>query len=130
MHTRQRRALFALGCFFVMGGLGMTVSGDNSRDKQVHALISQHASGNQGRMNDAIRKLNGFGEGAVPALIDALADEDASVRRNAAWALGRMGEPAKAAAPILIEMLTDEDASVRARAVGALRQMGEPAGMS
>src|SRR5438552_8949363 len=31
---------------------------------------------------------------AVPALVEALRDQDAGVRRNAAWALGMIGEDA------------------------------------
>jgi HEAT repeat protein len=45
---------------------------------------------------------------AVPALIDALKDDEADVRGLAADALGGIGAEAKAAVPALIEAFKDE----------------------
>jgi HEAT repeat protein len=51
---------------------------------------------------------------AVPALIDALADENGSVRDHAATTLGKIGPGAKAAVPALTALRD------------ALREGGEP----
>jgi HEAT repeat protein len=45
---------------------------------------------------------------ATPTLIQALGDPDSQVRRNAAWALGRIGDPA--ALPRLSAIQTEADA--------------------
>ena len=54
-------------------------------------------------------------------LIAALDDQDASVRREAAFALGRLGR--RAAAPPLIDRLDDESYEVRAQAAAALTRV-------
>jgi hypothetical protein len=51
---------------------------------------------------EALVRLGGRAEAAVPALRDALADRDDEVLLFAAWALGRIGPPAAAAASALI----------------------------
>ena len=61
---------------------------------------------------------------AVPALSLALRDKDSGVRANAAGALLRMGEPAKAAMPALREALFDSNAATVWNAAGALKNMG------
>jgi HEAT repeats len=61
---------------------------------------------------------------AVPALADALSDEDPGVRQSAAEALGRIGPDASPALPALTQALADPDAGVRenaALAVAAIR---------
>ena len=62
-------------------------------------------------------------EDAVPALIEALKDNDAGVRRQSAWALGRIGAEAKDAVPALMEALEDNDADVRQESDRAIRQI-------
>src|SRR4051812_4900645 len=54
---------------------------------------------------------------AVKALIDALKDKDADVRKNAVVALGRIGLQAKDAIPALTGVLKDESVDVRGAAV-------------
>ena len=66
-----------------------------------------------------------IGQPAVPSLIEALGDEDWDVRREAAWALGEIGDAR--AVPSLIEALRDEDWRVREAAVEALEGIGAPA---
>jgi HEAT repeat protein len=72
--------------------------------------------------------LGGFGATALPArtaLIDALGDEAAPVRQNAAWALGQLGQDAgKEAVQSLCKALEDDDAAVRRDAAGALGEIG------
>ena len=63
---------------------------------------------------------------AVPALIEALGDEDSQVRFTTAAALTRLGAAAEEAVPALVNALKDEDRYVRANSVDALRQIGTP----
>ena len=63
---------------------------------------------------------------AVPALTQALRDEDVEVRVNAVIALSRLGESASDAVPMLTEVLLDESDRVREHAVYALEQIGTP----
>src|SRR6185503_9814842 len=53
---------------------------------------------------------------AVKALMAALQDMDAEVRRNAVLSLGRMGPEARAAVSALTEALKDKDVDVRGAA--------------
>lgn len=63
---------------------------------------------------------------AVPALVDALKDEDTFIRRDAARALGKFGPDAVDAVPPLRVLLTDKEPSVRKAAAQSLKQI-EPA---
>jgi HEAT repeat protein len=56
----------------------------------------------------------------VPALIEALDDEDDDIRRGAALGLGTFGEKAREAIPTLETKLNDEDPGVRKAARTAL----------
>ena len=56
----------------------------------------------------------------IPALIDALKDEDADVRKGAAFGLGSFGEQARDAIPALQANLRDRETSVRKAAGVAL----------
>ena len=60
----------------------------------------------------------------IESLIKELGDEDLFVRAGAAFALGRIGEPAKAAVPALIKVLDDESQHIRSGAAEALRRIG------
>ncbi|GAX41682.1 hypothetical protein NIES4075_26790 [Tolypothrix sp. NIES-4075] len=66
---------------------------------------------------------------AVPALIQALKnDKEADVRKDAAEALGRIGEKAASAVPALIQALkNDKEANVRLFAASGLRGIGKEA---
>ena len=65
---------------------------------------------------------------AVPALIQALQDQDAGVRVNAAYALGGIGEGAKDAIPALIQLLQDPEVGYRAtEALGSIGSDAVPA---
>ena len=65
----------------------------------------------------------------VESLIQQLGSGEASIRRNAAIALGQIGEPAKNAVPALVKALHDEDEDVRFEAVSALKKIGTPEAM-
>ena len=71
--------------------------------------------------NSAVDALVRIGPSAIPALIDALKDEDAGVRAEAAYTIGEIGTPAKEAAPALTVALKDEHGLVRRLAAEALR---------
>ncbi len=64
---------------------------------------------------------------AVPALAEALKDEDAFVRRGAAEALGQFGPEAAGAAPALVAALRDRNRAVRKAATEALKKVAPAA---
>lgn len=75
-------------------------------------------------LSDAFRKL---GEASVPALVEALDDEDPYVRDHAVEALGYLGEHADSAVDAIEARVADEHPPVRLTAVSALGQLGEVA---
>src|SRR5512132_2086086 len=64
-------------------------------------------------------------EGALDALIAALKDTDAGVRRQVASTLGELGN--RRAVPALVAALKDTDVDVRAHVVEALGELGDVA---
>ncbi|MBI1914238.1 MAG: HEAT repeat domain-containing protein [Planctomycetes bacterium] len=66
-------------------------------------------------------------QGAIPALVDALRDEDVQVRRMITAALGEIGPPSRTAVPVLVNSLRDRNEVVRTRAAIALSEMGPAA---
>ena len=82
-------------------------------EQEVKGLIAELSSEQVSVRREAARSLRKMGlpaSAAVSALAQALGDEDATVRRAATDALGRMGE---AAVPALVEALTVPDEEVR-----------------
>ncbi len=75
----------------------------------------------------ALGKIGPDAKAAVPALIEALKDENSEMRRRVAVALGNIGPDAKAAVPALIEALKDENKNVRDSAAVALGTLGPDA---
>jgi len=73
-------------------------------------------------------KIDAPAKAAVPALIEALRDNDSQVREEAAHALGSIGQAAKSAVPALIETLEDEEYGVSRAAMHGLGGIG-PAGL-
>jgi len=72
----------------------------------------------------ATSALRQIGKLAVPALTEALKDQDDSVREYVASVLGKIRDPT--AIPALLEVLTDENDQVREAAVSALGDIGDP----
>src|SRR5436309_2371335 len=66
-------------------------------------------------------------QAAIPALIDALRDEDVRVRRMITAALGEIGPPSRTGVPVLVHCLRDRNEVVRRRAALALSEMGPAA---
>ncbi len=75
----------------------------------------------------AARALSRIGVAAVPALIEALDDENARVRKNAALALGQIGPLASASIPKLIDALHDDAWLLPGSAAWALGHIGSRA---
>lgn len=72
---------------------------------------------------EAIQTLMNLGKLAVPDLIQALQDNNAQVRADAAFVLERIGKEAESATEALMTALQDNDANVRENAVSALQQV-------
>src|SRR5207237_6054407 len=77
----------------------------------------------------AASALGSMGPEAVPALINALRDQDPYTRGYAADSIGRNGPEAKAAVPALIEILKNKDESgeIRGKAANSLGRIGPDA---
>src|SRR5262249_32180194 len=71
---------------------------------------------------EALGNLGPHAVAAVPALVNALRDEDVSVHSGALFSLARIGKPA---IPPLLEALNSENSQVRKGAAEALCEMGE-----
>lgn len=95
-------------------------------DRLVGALKDADVDGRRNAA-EALGKIGGKAEAAVPALIVALNDQSAGVRMNAAETLGKIGEKAEAAVPALIDVLNDQQAGVRNSATTALINIGKKA---
>jgi hypothetical protein len=89
-----------------------------------HAIRPEVPSTIRGHFISQIGDLGEASEAAVPALIGALRDESAYVRREAIRALGLIGAPAVSA---LITALHDEEEDVHYAAIEALGDIGTPA---
>jgi HEAT repeat protein len=76
----------------------------------------------------ALGEMGATARDAVPALMEALEDDDSAVRWDAAKALGKLGPAAARAVPALVAVLHEQsDAIVRQYAVAALGSMGAAA---
>jgi HEAT repeat protein len=65
----------------------------------------------------------GLGPAAVPALAEALKNQNADIRQSAAFALGEIGSAAADAVPALVEALKDQYIDVRQSAADALESL-------
>jgi HEAT repeat protein len=75
----------------------------------------------------AARTLGQIGSAALPGLLQALTKPEKQVRREAIWALVRMGSAAKEAVSVLAGALRDSDLRVRLGAAQALGAIGPDA---
>ena len=57
-------------------------------------------------------------------LLQLLQDKDRNIRRDATWALGRIGKRSEDVVPALIQALQDEDEIVRRAVTFALAETG------
>lgn len=88
-----------------------------------HILTSDDGEREQVRAATALGKI---GPAAVPALADALGDEDHSVRGLAARALGEIGPKAVEAVPALDVLRDDPNRDVRGAVREAIAQINSP----
>lgn len=93
-------------------------------ESTVPALVAIFRSKEDGLWREAAIALSQIGSPAVPALTEALKDNRADVRLNAALALGRIGAVAKPSVPPLIELSKDPNLAVQQQAIVALGQIG------
>jgi HEAT repeat protein len=85
-------------------------SEDAKRESEILRLMALLKSGNRKEQIAGIEALEKTGELTVGALIRALKDEDedAEVRKNAAFALGAIGD-ARAVIPLLVVLQNEDD---------------------
>jgi len=98
--------------------------GDFEEEKVIKALTHAFKDVEDVRFHVA-RNLGKFGKTAVPFLIETLQDPDESMRRDAAWMLGNIGD--ERAIPPLTEALKDKDEEVRFHVARNLGKFEEPA---
>ena len=94
-----------------------------SREKTIAELIADLKSPQEKERVIAVRLLPQRKEDAalvVPALVEALKDQESDIRRSAAIGLGELAESAQEAIPALQAVLKDRDARVRESAGVAL----------
>ena len=96
-------------------------------DPQIPKLLQALRDEKAEVRGEAAQALRKMGPEAVPALIEALRDPDVKVRQAAAQALVRADQGAQSAMPALIEALRDPEGEVRAPAAFALGRMGPEA---
>jgi HEAT repeat protein len=114
---RKRARLVLLLCAAACAGCGQ---------KSTDELVAESKSPQGGDRIKAVRLLaqrKGEAAKVVPALIDALKDNDGDVRWSAAIGLGYFGDQAKDAIPALQEAQHDPDARVREGAGVALSRI-------
>lgn len=80
-----------------------------------------------GGLGETAREVGLIGAPAVPGLMEALADEDARLRADAAYALGVVDEGIESAIPALARALDDPEEDVRQWSAWALGNHGEVA---
>ena len=116
LRHRRSRAAAALGKIGPDVEAAVSAFIDASKDKRTHVW------GNYALFKIASRP------DTIPALIEAMGDENGDVREEAADALGRIGPDARAAVPALTKALSDEHEGVRYYAALALAAIGPDAG--
>lgn len=113
----MKNKLLTIGLVVVLAGCGGKSTGD---------WAAQLRSGDASQRLHAIRALEDRGAEAavVPALAEALKDENAFVRRDAARALGKVGPEARPAVPALLAAARkDRERSVRKAVAEALKKI-------
>jgi HEAT repeat protein len=94
--------------------------------KPTDEWVRQLHSGDAAERLHAVQALGGRAAEApvvVPALAEALKDENAFVRRDAAVALGKIGPQAQPAVPALLAARKEKERSVRKAADEALKMI-------
>ncbi len=115
-----RKYLTPVFCLLAVGGC--------SKEKSTAQLLADLQASQARDRVIAVRLLPLRQEDAaqiIPALVDALKDEEADVRMGAAWGLGTFGEQAKDATAALQQIArNDPDMRNRKAAIIALERIG------
>ena len=114
MNTIQRLTLLSLP--LLIAGCGISTEKYVEQTKSSDPSARQHAV-------QALRDRKDDSDTVVPALTQALQDENKFVRRDAAKGLGQLGPAAKQAVPALQACLQDGEPSVRKAAARALAKI-------
>lgn len=95
------------------------------KQKSTEELVSQAQAADESARLQAVRALSAGPKQpmVVPALTEALKDQNHYVRRDAARALRTYGADAKEAVPALLAAARDRESSVRRAAVNALQEI-------
>ena len=131
-HYRQRLvAVIALSFLSFISPLLLTrnaragiVDEPTANLKEIASLIEKLKTNDERELDTAIEKLGKIGKPAIPALIEALQDQNLLVRRSASQVLAKIGHPA---IPDLAKALNNPDAGVRSSAASALGGIGPEA---
>lgn len=108
----------------------------NAKVDTLRSIIDRFNSTDEETVHRAMELVFGYGAEAVGPLIEAVEDKSYGSRfrrAHAAFALSKIGPPAKAAIPVLLESLVEEfeprppQANVHANAYCALSQIGSAA---
>jgi HEAT repeat protein len=107
---------------FLSASYWLTVG--SAEREAVRPLVEALRSKSGSIRRTAVEALGEKGRAGLPALSKALQDEEAEVRRAAAWSLVRIGRQAAPATPALAKALRDDDPEVRQRVAVALGYIG------
>jgi protein-S-isoprenylcysteine O-methyltransferase Ste14 len=123
-------ALVLIGASLLTYGGGIAslhrwAGGEENRQKQMISIAHALKESPHWRERSALAaQLTGFGEAAVPVLVDLLTHENPEIRAEGANRLGELRS--EAALDPLVDALDDRDRNVRVRIVGALDRIGAP----
>jgi HEAT repeat protein len=126
-----KRASLLSYAAYVLLGLALSACNDKSQPLLSHGQPVSHwleelKSSDPAARKKAITALGHLGKAdpaAIPALIEALHDNNAVVRDAAVLALLNLGPDAKDAVPALTNATKDKDANVRAHAAKAVERI-------
>jgi HEAT repeat protein len=127
----MRRTVLAVVGIVLLAWAGRAAQpGAADREKEAARLTARLKSAywpDRYRAAESLRDLGVAARSAVPALVEALGDEEELVRFRAAQALGQVGPAAREAVLPLRKALLDTDRRVREAAAVALAQIGPSA---
>jgi HEAT repeat protein len=125
----RRGAAFALGKIGAEGDTQKVVAALTHSLADKDSVVRDFAASGLGDLLTALDQQSpAYWDKTGPALRKALTDDDARVRRSAAYALGAFGPDALPAHDDLIARLADDSALVRQNAAWALGKLGAEAG--